>query len=175
MNSEPNNLAQTQAQTHAHARADSLIAKERVEGISPAEQEWLAAHLRRCAECSASADAIQQALRSFAAQHLPLPRGLAARTQFRVRLRAQEMRSARQPRWRLVYMVCGASWVAGAATAPYVWRGLEWIGHRAGLPDLVWKMGFGVWWALPAIIAAAILFAESAGTSTSRVDLNENF
>src|SRR5216110_2748106 len=66
--------------------------------------------------------------------------------------------------------------VAAPAThdAPYVWRGLEWIGHRTGLPDLVWKMGFGVWWALPAIIAAAILFAESAGTSTSRIDLNKN-
>jgi hypothetical protein len=175
LNSEPNNLAEAEAQSHA--RAESLIARERVEGISSAEQEWLAAHLRECAQCSASADAMQEALRSFAAQHLPLPRGLAARTQFRVRLRAQEMRSTRQPRWRLVYMMCGASWIAGAATAPYVWRGLEWIGHRAGLPDLVWKMSFGVWWALPAIIAAAILFAESAGTSgsRSRVDLNENF
>jgi hypothetical protein len=38
----------------------------------------------------------------------------------------------------------------------------------------VWKMGFGVWWAVPAIIAAAILFAESAGTQASRVDLNQN-
>jgi hypothetical protein len=113
-------------------------------------------------------------LRSLLSLPVAAPRGLAARTQFRVRLRAQEMRSVRQPRWRLVYLMCGASWVAGAATAPYVWRGLEWIGHRAGLPDLVWKMGFGVWWALPAIIAAAILFAESAGTNTSRVDLNEN-
>jgi hypothetical protein len=73
--------------------------------------------------------------------------------------------------------MCGASWIAGAATAPYVWRALEWLGHRAGLPDLVWKMGFGVWWALPAIIAAAILFAETAGAgaSASRIDLEENF
>lgn len=84
------------------------------------------------------------------------------------------MRSVRQPRWRLVYLMCGASWVAGAATAPYIWRGLEWLGHRAGVPDIVWKMGFGVWWALPAIIAAIILFAESAGTQPTRVDLNEN-
>jgi hypothetical protein len=158
----------------AHARAESLIAKERVEGISPAEQEWLVAHLRECPQCSASADATQAALRSFVTTHFPVPRGLAARTQFRVRLRAQEMSSRRQPRWRLVYLMCGASWVAGAATAPYVWHGLEWIGHRTGLPDLVWKMGFGVWWALPAIIAAAILFAESAGTSASRFDLNKN-
>jgi hypothetical protein len=158
-----------------HARAESLIAKERVEGISPAEQEWLAAHLRECSQCNAAMEATQQALRSLRALHVTAPRGLAARTQFRVRLRAQEMRSVRQPRWRLVYLMCGASWVAGAATAPYVWRGLEWIGHRAGLPDLVWKMGFGVWWALPAIIAAAILFAESAGSAPARVDLNKNF
>jgi hypothetical protein len=159
----------------SHARAESLIAKERVEEISAAEQEWLAAHLRECAQCSASADAMREALRSLVSLNFSAPRGLAARTQFRVRLRAQEMRSVRQPRWRLIYLMCGASWVAGAATAPYVWHGLEWFGHRAGLPDLVWKMGFGVWWALPAIIAAAILFAESAGTNASRVDLNNNF
>jgi hypothetical protein len=168
VNSQPNN------RNESHARAESLIAKERVEGISPAEQEWLSAHLRECGQCSASLEATQQALRSLLSLHVTAPRGLAARTQFRVRLRAQEMLAVRQPRWRLVYMMCGASWVAGAATAPYVWRGLEWFGHRAGLPDLVWKMGFGVWWALPAIIAAAILFAESAGTRASRIDLNEN-
>jgi hypothetical protein len=169
LNTEANNT------NVSHDRAESLIEKERVEGISAAEQEWLAAHLRECAQCSASADAMQEAFRSLVTLNFPAPRGLAARTQFRVRLRAQEMRSVRQPRWRLVYLMCGASWIAGAATAPYVWRGLEWFGHRAGLPDLVWKMGFGVWWALPAIIAAAILFAESAGTNASRVDLNNNF
>jgi hypothetical protein len=168
MNSQQNNL------TESHARAESLTAKDRVEVISPVEQQWLAAHLRECAPCSANAEATQQALRSLLSSHITAPRGLAARTQFRVRLRAQEMSSVRQPRWRLVYMMCGASWVAGAATAPYIWRVLEWLGHRAGVPDLVWKMGFGVWWALPAIIAAAILFAESAGTRGSRVDLNEN-
>jgi hypothetical protein len=169
VNSQPKNT------NESHARAESLIARERIEGISPAEQEWLAAHLRQCSRCSASVEATRQALRSLLSLHVTAPRGLAARTQFRVRLRAQEMRSVGQPHWRLVYLMCGASWVAGAATAPYVWRGLEWLGHRAGLPDLVWKMGFGVWWALPAIIAAAILFAESAGNKTARVDLNRNF
>jgi anti-sigma factor RsiW len=168
VNSLPNNISES------HARAEALIAKERVEGISPEEREWVAAHLRGCEQCSASVEAMQRTLRSLVSLQFTAPRGLAARTQFRVRLRAQEMRSTRQPRWRLVYLMCGASWVAGAATAPYVWRGLEWLGHRAGVPDIVWKMGFGVWWAVPAIIAAAILFAESAGTQASRVDLNEN-
>jgi hypothetical protein len=150
-----------------HTRAEGLIAKERVEGISAAEQEWLSQHLRECAQCAEVANATQQALRSLRALSIPLPRELAARTQFRVRLRAQELQ-AREPRWRLIWAMCGASWVAGAATAPYVWRGLEWIGHRAGLPDLVWKMGFGVWWALPAIVAASILLMEGGERSARR-------
>ncbi len=150
-----------------HARAEGLIAKERVEGISAADQEWLSQHLRECAQCAEVANATQQALRSLRALSIPLPRELAARTQFRVRLRAQELQ-AREPRWRLIWAMCGASWVAGAATAPYVWRGLEWIGHRAGLPDLVWKMGFGVWWALPAIVAAGILLMEGGERSARR-------
>jgi len=150
-----------------HARAETLIAKEFVEGISAAEQEWLRTHLRECARCSESASATQQALRSLRTLSVPLPRELAARTQFRVRLRAQELQ-VREPRWRLIWAMCGASWVGGAATAPYVWRGLEWIGHRAGLPDLVWKMGFGVWWALPAIVAAAILLMEDGERGAAR-------
>lgn len=150
-----------------HARAESLIAKEHVEGISAPDQEWLRAHLHECAPCSEISSATQHALRSLQTLSVPLPRELAARTQFRVRLRAQELQ-VREPRWRLIWAMCGASWIGGAATAPYVWRGLEWIGHRAGLPDLVWKMGFGVWWALPAIVAAAILLMEGGERNPTR-------
>ena len=150
-----------------HARAEGLIAKERVEGISAAEQEWLGQHLRECAQCAEVANATQQALRSLRALSISMPRELAARTQFRLRLRARELQ-AREPRWRLIWAMCGASWVAGAATAPYVWRGLEWIGHRAGLPDLAWEMGFGVWWALPLIVAAGILLMEGGERSARR-------
>jgi hypothetical protein len=150
-----------------HARAETLIAKERIEGISTAEQEWLGQHLRECTQCAERASATQQALRSLRTVSVPLPRELAARTQFRVRLRAQELQ-AREPRWRLIWAMCGASWVAGAATAPYVWRGLEWVGHRTGMPDIVWKMGFGVWWAVPAIVAAAILLMEGGERSPAR-------
>jgi hypothetical protein len=138
-----------------------------VEGISATEQEWLNQHLRECARCAETADATKQALRSLRTLSIPLPRELAARTQFRVRLRAQVLQ-AREPRWRLIWAMCGASWVAGAATAPYVWRGLEWFGHRAGFPDLVWKMGFGVWWALPAIVAAAVLLMEGGERGRAR-------
>ena len=145
-----------------HKRAESLIAKERVEGLAAAEQDWLAQHLRECARCADSASATAQALRSLRTVSISVPRELARRTQFRVRLRARELR-VREPRWRLLWAMCGASWVAGAATAPYVWRGLAWTGHHLGVPDLVWKLGFGIWWALPAVVAAAILLAENAG------------
>jgi hypothetical protein len=150
-----------------HTRAETLIAKERIEGISTAEREWLGQHLRECTQCAERASATQQALRSLRTVSVPLPRELAARTQFRVRLRAQELQ-AREPRWRLIWAMCGASWVAGAATAPYVWHGLEWIGHQTGMPNIVWKMGFGVWWAVPAIVAAAILLMDGGERRAAR-------
>jgi hypothetical protein len=144
-----------------HERAEKLIAQERVEGISPAEREWLDGHLQECAPCAELAGETEQALRSLRGLSVPVPRALASRTQFRVRLRAQEL-YAREPRWRLLWVACGASWALGAATAPYVWRALEWLGHRTGVPNFLWEMGFGVWWALPAIVAAVVLLLENA-------------
>lgn len=142
-----------------HARAEELLAKERIEGISAAEQEWLGQHLRQCERCAESASATEQALRSLRTLSVPFPPALASRTQFRVRLRAQELRE-REPRWRMMWAACGISWAFGAVTAPYVWRALEWIGHSAGVPNLVWEMGFGLWWTLPAMVAAAVLMFE---------------
>jgi hypothetical protein len=144
-----------------HARAEQLIAQERIEGISFADQNWLRQHLAECASCAARAAASEQALRSLRALSVSLPKTLASRTQFRVRMRAQQLRG--EPRWRLVWVACGISWAFGAATAPYVWRGLEWAGHRMGLPNIVWELGFGLWWALPAAVVAVILLMESTG------------
>ena len=62
-----------------HGRAETLISKQRVEGISAAEQEWLSQHLRECTRCAESANATQQALRSLRTLSIPLPRELAAR------------------------------------------------------------------------------------------------
>lgn len=143
----------------AHARAEGLIAQERVEGISADERLWLEAHLRECDTCAGVAGKTDEAVRSVRRWSVPLPRGLAGKTQFRVRLRAQELRAA-EPRWRMLWVISGLSWICGAATAPYVWRGLEWVGRRTGVPSLVWEMGFGLWWALPAIVVAVILLVE---------------
>jgi hypothetical protein len=145
-----------------HVRAEELIARQRVEGISEAEGMWLEEHLRSCAECAEVARATEQAIGSLRGLSVPVPRALASRTQFRVRLHAREMQ-AHGPRWQWLWAACGVSWVFGAATALYVWRGLEWLGQRAGLPDIVWKVGFGVWWALPATVVAVVLLLEKTG------------
>jgi hypothetical protein len=144
-----------------HARAEQLIARERVEGISAADQQWLRQHLGECANCTARASATEQAIGSLRALSIALPPGLVSRAQFRVRMRAAQLRG--EPRWRMIWAACGISWLFGAATAPYVWRGLEWVGQRLGVPNIVWELGFGLWWALPAAVVALILLMTDAG------------
>ena len=143
-----------------HTRAERLIAQERIEGITKSEGDWLAAHLRECAACAQVAQQTSDALRTLRGLPVPLPRGLAARTQFRVQLRAQVMRE-REPKRRLLWIMCAMSWALGISTAPYVWRAFEWAGERLGMPRLIWEMGFGLWWTIPALVAAAIVLLES--------------
>jgi hypothetical protein len=143
-----------------HARAEKLIAQERIEGISQTERDWLAFHLRECPDCAQVAQQTNDALRALQGMPVPLPRGLAARTQFRIQLRAQEMRE-REPKRRLLWIMCAMSWALGIATAPYVWRAFEWAGEHLGVPKLVWEMGFGLWWTIPALIAAVVILMEN--------------
>jgi predicted anti-sigma-YlaC factor YlaD len=150
-----------------HARAEKLIAQERIEGISQPEREWLAAHLRECAACAQVAQQTSNALSVLRGMPISLPRGLAARTQFRVQLRAQEMRE-REPKRRLLWIMCAMSWALGIATAPYVWRAFEWVGDRMGLPRLIWEMGFGLWWTIPALVAAAVVLMENLRQANER-------
>jgi uncharacterized protein YecT (DUF1311 family) len=77
----------------AHARAGRLMDEERIEGIlSDADHAWLAEHLRDCEQCSHVAGETNRALASLRSVGLEVPRGLASRTQLRVRLRADALR-----------------------------------------------------------------------------------
>src|SRR5882724_6740517 len=105
-----------------HARAEQLIAHERVEGISQAERDWLSTHLQECPNCAAHAQETDQALRTLRIAAIPLPVGLAS--------------------------------------APYVWRLFEWFGERTGVPKLVWELGFGLWWTIPALFVLIVLLME---------------
>jgi hypothetical protein len=147
-----------------HASAVQLIAKERVEGLSPSERASLAAHLQDCARCAELARQTDQALRSMRTAAISVPADLASRTQFRVRLRAMELRE-REPKRRALWLACAASWVFGIASAPYVWRLFEWFGQVTGVPKLVWEIGFGLWWTIPAVFAVIVLILENARQS----------
>ena len=150
-----------------HDRALQLVAKAQVEGLSPSEREWLAAHLQDCEFCNEHARQTDRAMRALRAAAIPLPADLASRTQFRVRLRAMELRE-REPQRRMLWLACAISWVFGIASAPYVWRLFEWLGQRAGVPKLVWEIGFGLWWMIPALFAVIVLLLESARQSEGR-------
>jgi hypothetical protein len=142
-----------------HQRAQQLIAQERVEGLSSSDSAWLAAHLQECATCADFAQEISAALRFLRTIPVELPAGLAERTQFRVGLRAQQLRQ-REPHRRALWIAAGLSWATGVASAPLVWRAFAWLGDHAGVPKLVWEAGFALWWAVPALIAAVVLLAE---------------
>ncbi|HEY8716890.1 MAG TPA: hypothetical protein VIM00_16010 [Candidatus Acidoferrum sp.] len=142
-----------------HERAKQLIAQERIESIAEAESAWLAGHLGECAECAAVATATSAALRSLRTAPIDLPPGLATRTQFRVSLRARQLQQD-GPRRRALWIAAGISWVAGVASAPFVWRLFAWLGEQTGVPKLVWEAGFAMWWAVPVLVAAVVLLAE---------------
>ena len=150
-----------------HERARQLISQERIEGIPPSENPWLAAHLQEGDSCGDFARKTSAALRSLQTVPIALPAGLAERTQFRVSLRAQELLQ-HEPRRRALWIAAGISWATGVASAPYVWRLFAWLGEHAGVPKLVWEMGFGLWWAVPALIAAVVLLAEQEKQSSER-------
>ena len=150
-----------------HERAEKLIAQDRVEGISQKEREWLDAHLRECAECSQAAQETANALNALRGIAVAPPRGLADRTKFRVQLRAQELR-VREPRRTWLWIVCAMSWGLGVASAPYVWQVFEWVGRYTGAPKLVIEFGFGLWWAIPGLVAAAIVILENVRQARER-------
>ena len=143
-----------------HARAKRLIDEERIAGNLPdADRVWLAEHLRVCDPCLRAADETERALASLRSARIELPRGLARRAQMSVRLRADELheRGAGQ---KLIWAVSGVSWALGVASAPWVWRGFAWVGEHAGMPKPVWEIGFVLWWAVPALFAAAAVLAS---------------
>ena len=147
-----------------HQRALQLAAKGRVEGLADSERNWLTAHLQDCEFCNEHARQTNRALRALRTASISLPADLASRTQFRVRLRAVELRE-REPKRRMLWLACAASWIFGIASAPYVWRLFEWFGQLTGVPDIVWEIGFGLWWTIPALFAVLVLLLESARQS----------
>ncbi|HKW64247.1 MAG TPA: hypothetical protein VJN89_16965 [Candidatus Acidoferrum sp.] len=149
---------------NVHNRAQQLVAKSRVEGLAQSESDWLTAHLQDCEFCNEHERQTDGALRALRTSPISLPADLASRTQFRIRLRAMELRE-REPKRRMLWLACAASWIFGIASAPYVWRVFAWFGQVTGAPKLLLEIGFGLWWTIPALFAVIVLLLESARQS----------
>jgi hypothetical protein len=139
-----------------HQRAQKLIAQKHVDLLSRDDERWLSAHLAECESCASEQRQLKQSLSALRTMHLDLPHNLASRTQLRVRLRAEELRE-HGPANRLIWAVALMSWIFGLATAPFVWRGFEWIGGELHLPKLVWIGGVVLWWVVPAALATVVI------------------
>jgi hypothetical protein len=149
-----------------HSRAQKLFAQSLVEGLGAAEQSWLEQHLRECAECFREAVSTRELLRAFRNVPVAVPLGLAARTQMRVRLRAQESAQTSSG-GALLWVITVASWLLGVLSAPLVWRGFAWAGARLNLPKPVLELGFVLWWAVPALVAVGVVLHQRGLNSAS--------
>jgi len=147
-----------------HERAQRLLAESVVEGLRPADEIWLREHLAECPACAREAAATQNVLHALRSVPVSLPRDLAARTQLRVRLRAQQTSPAANGSFWL-WVVTAASWLLGVFSAPLVWRGFAWLGANFGLPKLALEFGFVLWWTVPPLLAAAIILHQKALTA----------
>ena len=144
--------------TDDHAAARELLDRETVEGLSAADRERLAKHLEGCEDCAAHASATGRALRALRSVPVDVPPGLAGRAKMRVYLRSRDLRQPEHS-WAL-WVSFALSWALGIGTAPLVWRALEWAGRSVGVPSFWLRLGFGMWWAVPAMVAAAIFLYE---------------
>jgi hypothetical protein len=152
---------------NVHQRAEQLFAQSLVEGLSSSDQAWLEAHLRECADCVQRTASTQQLLRALRNVPVAIPRDLAARTQLRVRLRAQES-APTSTSGALLWIITAASWLVGVLSAPLVWRGFAWLGGEFSLPKPMLELGFVLWWAVPALIAVAAVLHQRASSVGAR-------
>jgi hypothetical protein len=154
-----------------HVRAQEYFPKSLVEGISPADRTWLDQHLRDCPDCAREIVSTQDVLAALRNVPIAMPRDLVARTQLRVRLRAQEAAQISQSNF-LLWVITGISWLLGIFSAPLVWRAFAWMGAHFSVPKLALEMAFVLWWIVPALFAVGAILHQKALVSASRSNKN---
>jgi predicted anti-sigma-YlaC factor YlaD len=152
-----------------HAQANEFIARRHVEGLSLEDERWLNAHLAECESCIAEQRQLNESLSALRTMHLDLPPNLASRAQFRVRMRAEELRE-KEPAKQFVWAIAAVSWALGVSTAPWVWRGIEWLGQETGAPKLLLQAGFVLWWSVPPMIAAWAVLSDKRMTQPDQTE-----
>jgi len=152
-----------------HTRAKNLLAQQSIEPVSSDDERWLNAHVAECESCAAEQLQLRQSLSALRTMHLDLPTNLASRAQFRVRMRAEELRE-KEPAKKFVWAIAAVSWALGVSTAPWVWRGIEWLGQETGAPKLLLQAGFVLWWSVPPMIAAWAALSDKRMTQSGQME-----
>lgn len=140
-----------------HERARALLSDQRA--ISSTEQVWLRDHLRSCGQCREYSEGLEQLIRALRSVPFAAKPALVRSTQSRVRMRATELRRRRERLW-LVIVSCALVSLFAAASTAFLWRGFEWLGRWAQVPDAVWQVGFAMFWIAPTIAAGFLLLAH---------------
>ena len=156
-----------EAALEGHERARRLITVARVEGIPPADRQWLDAHLEACAPCAREAAAVAAAIDALRASPVLADAAMVRRTRIAVRRRAEEvhLRDARAvPLW----MAGALSVVWMFVTIPCSWWTFAWLGRTAGVSEPVWQGALLICWFLPATIVTAIIAWRQAGEGAHR-------
>jgi predicted anti-sigma-YlaC factor YlaD len=140
-----------------HCKARRLILESRIKDLLRSDQILLEEHLNICPVCRKYRDGTDAVILSFRNTSVAMDPELVRSTQQLVRARARELNSRANlnPVAAWIAALVTLMWIA--ATVPYLWRGFEWIGKRMGISNLIWQMGFGLWWLLPALVLAAVL------------------
>jgi predicted anti-sigma-YlaC factor YlaD len=140
---------------HEHARA--LLTHQ--QALGSAEQEWLQQHLRSCPQCRDYSQGIEELVRALRSVPFAAKPSLVRLTQAKVRMRATELRRRRERVWLVIISCAFVSLFAVGSTA-FLWRGFEWLGRWAQVPDSVWQLGFAMFWIAPTIAAGFLLLAH---------------
>jgi len=151
-----------------HHKVRRLILESRIMGLSRSDQVLLEEHLNICSVCRKYQDEADAVIGSLRNTSVGVDPELVRSTQRLVRARARELNSRADlnPVAAWIAAIITLMWIA--ATVPYLWRGFEWIAKRMGIPDLIWQMGFGLWWLLPALALAVVLAAQSSPNGAYR-------
>ncbi len=137
-----------------HKEAAHLLMKAAIEPLSAAEAEWLTQHVSSCRTCAVEARRLEEVIRSLRLASVAANPALVEATRRRIRERARSLAPTRLAPG-LAWLGCLLTWLWVGLSAPFIWRGFAWAGRAIGAPDWAWEMGFGLWWLVPALAAAA--------------------
>ena len=145
-------------ETTEHDRARELLLLSGVEGVTATDERWLEAHTGACDACADFARSIQAASSALRTMPTGADAALVTATQARLRHRAAELAEHRA-HTRMVLAACVLAVASTAATAPFLWQGMAWLGGQAGVPNPFWQLGFFTALSLPALLGGAVLLA----------------